>query len=70
MEAKKFGQWHELLKIALAQANGHGHMDNSELLCQNLELYKCLYFVFTNFIIREITVSSPSPEHFKIFWII
>jgi hypothetical protein len=70
MEAKIFGQWLELLKIALAHSDGHGYMDNSELLCQNLELYKCLYFVFTNFIIREITISSPSLEHFRIFWII
>jgi len=42
MEAKKFGQWLELLKITLDHAAGHGYMDNSELLCQNLELYKCL----------------------------
>jgi hypothetical protein len=68
MEAKKFGQWLELLKITLDHADGHGYMDNSELLCQNLELYKCLYFVFTNFVIKEITFSSPSHKHFRIFW--
>jgi hypothetical protein len=69
MEAKKFGQWLELLKIVLAHADRHGYTDNSELLSQNLELYKWLYFVFTNFVIREITFSSPSRKHFRIFWI-
>jgi hypothetical protein len=39
MGAKKFGQWLELLKIALDHADGNGYMDNSEFLCQNLELY-------------------------------
>jgi hypothetical protein len=30
MEAKKFGQWLELLKIVLAHADRYGYMDNSD----------------------------------------
>jgi hypothetical protein len=30
MKEKKFGQWLQLLKIALAHAHGHGYMDNIE----------------------------------------
>jgi hypothetical protein len=51
---------------------------SSGLLVEGGCLYKCLYFVFTDFVIREVkylTFSSLPHEHFRnfhfmIFWII
>jgi hypothetical protein len=45
MEAKKFGQWLELLKIAFVHADGHGYMDNSELVSKSRTIQILIFCV-------------------------